>query len=75
MLVRHDPVEVKAIQQLKIRRAEKEHVVLQTLCDPRRPRMLCVLGHLIVRFGRWLENINNNAGSGVSTSDKLPAAS
>lgn len=55
MLVRHDPAEVKALQKLKIRRADKERVVLQTLCDPQRPRALCVLGHLIVRIGRWIE--------------------
>lgn len=74
MLVRHDPAEVKAIQHLKSRRAEKERVVLQTLCDPRRPRILCALGHLIVRIGRWLENINNNAGGGIKPSSRLPAA-
>jgi hypothetical protein len=55
MLVRHDPAEVKALQSLKIRRADKERVVLQTLCDPGRPRVLCALGHLIVRIGRLLE--------------------
>lgn len=55
MLVRHDPAEVKALQSLKMRRADKERVVLQTLCDPGRPRVLCAFGHLIIRIGRWLE--------------------